>query len=66
MSSLSDRYFVDLAGLPIHSMVTTCGAPVSKEITMKIMNKKYLGIEADIVKQQRETSYYINNQVNYT
>lgn len=52
-SSLSDRYFVDLAGLPIHSMVTTCGAPVSKEITMKIMNKKYLGIEADIVKQQR-------------
>ncbi|MEE0885243.1 MAG: hypothetical protein U0L59_08480 [Faecalimonas sp.] len=52
-SSASDRCFVDLSTLPIHSMLTKDCVPVSKEITMKIMNKKYLGIESDIVKQQR-------------
>lgn len=52
-SSLSDRFFVDLYSVPIHSITSTCYVPVSKEITMKRMNKAYLGIEADIVKQQR-------------
>ena len=52
-SSSSDRLFVDLSSLPIFSMTTQTIIPVPKETTMNIMRKKYLGIESDIVKQQR-------------
>lgn len=52
-SSLSDRFFVDLSAVPIHSMTSVSYVPIPKEVTMKRMKKAYLGIEADIVKQQR-------------
>ncbi len=52
-SSLSDRFLVELASLPIHSMISVDVVPVPKDVTTKVLQKKYLGIESDILKQQR-------------
>jgi len=52
-SSLSDRFLTELAALPIHSMISIDVVPVPKELTTKVLQKKYLGIESDILKQQR-------------
>jgi len=52
-NSLSDRFLVELASLPIHCMISMDGVPVAKDVTTKVLQKKYLGIEADILKQQQ-------------
>ena len=52
-SSLSDRFLNELTSLPIHSITSIDVVPVPKELTTKTLQKKYLGIENDIIKQQR-------------
>lgn len=52
-SSLSDRFLTEIAALPIHSMISIDVVPVPKDLTTKILQKKYLGIESDIIKQQQ-------------
>lgn len=52
-SSLSDRFLTEITSLPIHSIVSIDVVPVPKDLTTKTLQKKYLGIESDIIKQQR-------------
>lgn len=52
-TSLSDRFLVELSALPVHSLISIDVVPVPKDVTTKVLQKKYLGIEADILKQQR-------------
>ena len=52
-SSLSDRFLNEITSLPVHSMVSIDVVPVPKDLTTKTLQKKYLGIESDIIKQQR-------------
>lgn len=52
-SSLSDRFLNEITSLPVHSMTSIDVVPVPKDLTTKILQKKYLGIESDIIKQQR-------------
>ncbi len=52
-SSLSDTFLNEITSLPVHSITTICIVPVPKELANKVLQKKYLGIENDILKQQR-------------
>ena len=52
-SSLSDRFLVELSSLPVHSLISVDVVPIPKDVTTKVLQKKYLGIESDILKQQR-------------
>jgi len=52
-SALSDRFIGRITNLPVHSMTTIDIIPVPKDLTNRILQKKYLGIENDILKQQR-------------
>ena len=52
-SSLSDRFLNEITSLPVHSIVSIDVIPVPKDLTTKVLQKKYLGIESDIIKQQR-------------
>ena len=52
-SSLSDRFLNEITSLPVHSITTIDVVPIPKDMTTKILQKKYLGIESDIIKQQR-------------
>lgn len=52
-SSLSDRFLNEITSIPVHSITSIDIVPVPKDITSKILQKKYLGIESDIIKQQR-------------
>jgi len=52
-SSLSDRFLNEITSLPIHSMVSIDVVPIPKDLTQRTLQKKYLGIESDIIKQQR-------------
>lgn len=52
-SSLSDRFFNEITSLPIHSITSIDVVPIPKDMTTRILQRKYLGIEADIIKQQR-------------
>jgi len=52
-SSLSDRFLNEITSLPVHSITSIDVVPVPKDLTTKTLQKKYLGIEADIIKQQR-------------
>ncbi|MCI8484510.1 MAG: DUF87 domain-containing protein [Lachnospiraceae bacterium] len=52
-SSLSDRFLNEITSLPVHSITSIDVVPVPKDITTKILQKKYLGIESDIIRQQR-------------
>lgn len=52
-SSLSDRFLNEITSLPVHSITSIDVVPIPKDITTKILQKKYLGIESDIIKQQR-------------
>ncbi len=52
-SSLSDRFLNEITSLPVHLMVSIDVVPVPKDLTTKTLQKKYLGIESDIIKQQR-------------
>ena len=52
-SSLSDRFLNEITSLPVHSITSIDVVPVPKDLTTKTLQKKYLGIESDIIKQQR-------------
>lgn len=52
-SSLSDRFLNEITSLPVHSIVSIDVVPIPKDLTTKILQKKYLGIESDIIRQQR-------------
>ncbi len=52
-SSLSDRFLNEITSLPIHMITSIDVVPVPKDLTTKTLQKKYLGIESDIIKQQR-------------
>lgn len=52
-ASLSDTFLNDITNLPVHSMTTISIVPVPKELSTRELQKKYLGIENDILKQQR-------------
>lgn len=52
-SSLSDRFLNEITSLPVHSIASIDVVPVPKDLTTKTLQKKYLGIESDIIKQQR-------------
>lgn len=52
-SSLPDTFINEITNVPIHSMTTIDIIPVPKELTTRILQKKYLGIENDILRQQR-------------
>lgn len=52
-SSLSDRFLNEITSLPVHMITSIDVVPVPKDLTTKALQKKYLGIESDIIKQQR-------------
>lgn len=52
-ASLPDTFINEITNLPVHSMTTIDIVPVPKELTNRVLQKKYLGIENDILKQQR-------------
>ena len=52
-SSLSDRFINEITSMPVHSITSIDVVPVPKDLTTKTLQKKYLGIESDIIKQQR-------------
>jgi len=52
-SSLSDRFLNEIVSLPVHSVTSIDIVPIPKDMTTKILQKKYLGIESDIIRQQR-------------
>ncbi len=52
-SSLSDRFLNEITSLPVHSITSIDVVPVPKDLTTKTLQKKYMGIESDIIKQQR-------------
>ncbi len=52
-ASLPDTFINEITNLPVHSMTTIDIVPVPKDLTNRVLQKKYLGIENDILKQQR-------------
>lgn len=52
-ASLPDTFINEITSLPVHSMTTIDIVPVPKELTNRVLQKKYLGIENDILRQQR-------------
>ena len=52
-SSLSDRFLNEITSLPVHSITSIDVVPIPKDLTTKVLQKKYLGIESDIIRQQR-------------
>lgn len=52
-ASLDDTFLNDITNLPVHSITTIDVIPVPKELATRVLQKKYLGIENDILKQQR-------------
>ncbi len=57
-SSLSDRFLNEITSLPVHSITSIDVVPIPKDLTTKILRKKYLGIESDIIKQQRTMIFH--------
>ena len=43
----------EITSLPVHSVTSIDVVPIPKDMTTKVLQKKYLGIESDIIKQQR-------------
>lgn len=52
-SSLSDGFLNKIASLPVYSVTSIDVVPIPKDLTTRTLQKKYLGIESDIIKQQR-------------
>lgn len=52
-SSMSDRFFNEITSLPVYSITSIDVVPVPKDLTTRTLQKKYLGIESDIIRQQR-------------
>ena len=51
-SSLSDRFINEITSLPVHSITSIDVVPVPKDLTTKVLQKKYLGIESDIINER--------------
>ena len=66
-SSLSDRFLNEITSLPVHSIVSIDVVPIPKDLTTKILQKKYLGIESDIIKQQiiRNKNNDFSSEISY-
>ena len=43
--ALSDSFLNEIASLPVHSVISIDVVPIPKELTTKVLQKKYLGIE---------------------
>lgn len=52
-TSLPDTFINELTNVPVHSIVSIDVVPVPKDLTTRTLQKKYLGVESDILKQQR-------------
>lgn len=52
-NNLSDAFLNEITSLPMHSILSIDVVPVPKDLTTKVLRKKSLGIESDIIKQQR-------------
>ena len=50
-SSLSDRFLNEITSLQVHSITSIDVVPIPKDLTTKTLQKKYLGIESDIIKR---------------
>ena len=50
-SSLSDRFINEITSLPVHSITSIDVVPVPKDLTTKVLQKKYLGIESEISRE---------------
>ena len=47
------NFIGELTSLPVHSITSIDVVPIPKDLTTKVLQKKYLGVENDIIKQQR-------------
>ncbi len=52
-SGLSDGFFNELTSLPVHSITSIDVTPIPKDLTTRTLQKKYMGIESDIIRQQQ-------------
>lgn len=52
-NGLDEQFLMEVSNLPIHSMISVDIVPISKELTGRVLERKYLGIENDIAKQQK-------------
>ena len=53
-SALSDKFLNELTNLPVHSITSIDVTPVPRDVTTQLLQKKYLGIESDIIRQQQK------------
>jgi len=53
-SALSDKFLNELTNLPVHSLTSIDVTPIPKDVTTQVLQKKYLGIESDIIRQQQK------------
>ena len=51
--SLSEELLNTITMLPVHMITSIDVVPIPKDMTIKLLQKKYLGVESDIIKQQR-------------
>lgn len=52
-NGLKDSFLNELCKLPVYMTTSIDVVPIPKDITLKTLQKKYMGIESDIIKQQR-------------
>lgn len=52
-SVMTDMFLIDLVNRPISCVVSLDVVPVSREVTTKLLEHNYMGIEGDIAKQQQ-------------
>ena len=51
--SLSEELLNTITMLPVHMITSIDVVPVPKDMTIRVLQKKYLGVESDIIKQQQ-------------
>lgn len=52
-TSLPDTFINEITNVPVHSITSIDIVPVPKDLTTRTLQKKYLGVESDILRQQR-------------
>ena len=52
-SKNSDEFFREFTTLPIRAITTIDVVPIPKDLTNKLLKNKYIGVENNIIKQQR-------------
>lgn len=53
-TSLNDTFFLELAGLPMHSVYSIDYEPIPQDVAIKTMEDKLMGVERTIAKQQEK------------